>query len=161
MLSPQPWSKIAAFLAVVVAVAAFDASGCLVGSGRAALPQARSFPGGRLDAYPECTRYASSRSPTARETVLWSSTRVTKGPADLCFGRCSAGSAGSLSLCGGWGFHPKSQLIMEWSETRSASEQPMGLARLDDHIRRPLPYSGPLRVTNPDGETAELAHVSF
>ncbi|HNN96264.1 MAG TPA: hypothetical protein PKI03_28510 [Pseudomonadota bacterium] len=161
VLTPQPWSKIAAFLAVVVAVAAFDASGCLVGVGTSSVALGlvpfpvdvstltlnvplRQFP------QPDCT---GNRTLVLHE--------VTKGPADLCFGRCAAGSAGSCLCVSGWGFHPKSQLMWNGQKldpllnSQWASPVSMIISGV------PLPYSGPLRVTNPDGETAELAHVSF
>lgn len=159
VLSPQPWASVGAWLRFIVAVAAFDAAGCLVGVGRKDLfPPLLSASGDvatvalnvklRRFSRPDCTG--------TRALVLH---EVTPSGDDLCFAQ-AAGEPPCLCVIG-WGFDPNSRLVWNglvlqpFLKTRWVSAASMTICNVSP------PFAGPLRITNPDGQTAALDNVAF
>lgn len=159
VLSPQPWSHVGASLGFVSSVAAFDASGCLLGVGNnrfspALLPYSSDVSTVALSI--KLRRFSRPDCTGTRDLVLHDATPST---GDVC--PATAADASPCLCVIGWGFHPYSQLAWNGLRlnpifmTQWVSAASMTICKVSP------PFSGSLRITNPDGQAAELDNVAF
>lgn len=166
VLSPQHRPEMSWFWRLkffVLSIAAFDASDCLVGVGVNSLPLLNLLP---EDGPPEVNtaalgvglrQFPSPDCAGSRDLVIHDVTPALSG---FC-GDFVAPSSSPLpqAFCvSGWGFRPTSQFFLNGEALRQEFLQWTSAVSV---IVNRLNRSGHFRVVNPDGKTAELAHVSF
>ena len=154
--SPMLW--LGSLRVLVLSIAAFDASNCLIGSGVGSLRLGTLRPEVSPAALSvELRQFSSPDCAGTRELVLHDVTPALSG---FC-GNFAVPSSSPLpqEFCvSGWGFHPTSQLMVDNFPLR---KDLMTWTSASSIIVNRLNRSGRLRIINPDGKTAELANVSF
>lgn len=161
VLNLQPWPGMRWFWLLkvfVLSIAAFDASDCLVGVGVNQLQLGNILPEVNTAALGVAIRqFPAADCAGTRDLILHDVTLASSG---FCGDFCVPSSS-PLPQCfciNGWGFHPTSQLLLNGEIVRNESLQWTSAVSI---IVNRLNRSGRLRIVNPNGETAELANVSF
>lgn len=157
VLSLRPWIRIGASLDFVVAIAAFDAAGCLVGVGKKDFSPpllSDSLDVATIALNVKLRRFSRPDCMGTRALVLH---EVTPSGDDLCF---DGGVPPCLCVIG-WGFDPNSRLVWNGLVLRPSLNTLWVSAASTTICNVSPPFSGPLRITNPDGQTASLDNVAF
>jgi hypothetical protein len=150
---PSSWRDLDAPV-LVVALATFDGSGCLTGTGQSSVSP---FSSGAMTVpiSVQLNAFIQQDCTGTQDLVLHDvATMEDVYCADFrnCFGDCV--------YIDGWGFHLKSVITLNGIIFNSPNVAWCSAATLLLQTTMPH-YSGPLLIKNPDGQTAQLANVSF